>query len=109
MCLLPFPSLFPSQSIRSRVMREIELTLRRGANLPHTEYGKDKVEEYKLEIQEILSVLNAPSSPLDENLSVGKRARLAPVDPQLFTVKGSGSKSGTSSALAQLRSSPTEC
>jgi len=78
-------------------MCEIELTLRRGANLPRIEFGKDKVEEYKLEIQEMLSVLNVPSS-LDENLGVGERPpRLAPVSLQL-TNKPSGSKSGTPSA-----------
>jgi len=76
-------------------MCEIELTLRRGANLPRIEYGRNKVEEYKLEIQEILNVLNAPSSSLDENLD--KRIpRLAPVSPQL-TNEPSGSKSGTPS------------
>ena len=83
-------------------MSEIELTLRRGANLPRIEYGKDKAEEYKLEIQEILNVLNALSPPLDESLRVSKHIlHLAPVGPQ-FTGKASGSKSGTSSALVQL-------
>ena len=84
-------------------MREIELTLRRGANLPQIEYGKDKVGEHKLEIQEILSVLGAPSLPLDENFGVGKRpSHLAPFGPQ-FATKASGSKSGTHLALVQLR------
>jgi len=84
-------------------MCEIELTLRRGANLPRIEYGKDKVEEHKLEIQEIFNVLNPSSPPLDENFGMGKRAsRLAPSGPQ-FTTKASGSKSGTPSALVQLR------
>jgi len=83
-------------------MCEIELTLRRGANLPRIEYGKDKLEEHKLEIQEILNVLNASSSPHDENFGVGERAsRSAPFHPQ-FTTKASGSKSGTPSALVQL-------
>jgi len=83
-------------------MREIGLTLRKGASLPHIEYGKDKVEEHKLEIREILDVLNVSSSPLDEIFGAGKRAhRLAPFGPQ-FTTKTSGSKSGTPSALAQL-------
>jgi len=79
-------------------MCKIELTLRRGAYLPCIEYRKDKVEEYKLEIQEMLNVLNAPSSPLDENLGVGERApRSASVSLQLAN-KPSGSKSGTPSA-----------
>ena len=89
-------------------MCEIELTLRRGANLPRIEFGKNKVEEHKLEIREVLSVLNAPSSSLDENLGVGKHApRLAPLGPQ-FTSNASGSKSGTSSALVRLRRPCTE-
>ena len=76
-------------------MCKIELTLRRGANLPHLEYGKDKVEEYKLEIQEILGVLTAMNSPL--NLGVGERyPRFAPADTQ--DAEASGSKSGTPSA-----------
>ena len=85
----PLPHLPPSQQIRSRVMCKIELTLRRGTNLPHVEYGK--VDEHKREIQQILSVLNAQSSPFDENPAVGKPA--PPVWPQL-TRRTSGSKGG---------------
>jgi hypothetical protein len=80
-------------------MCEIERTLRRGANMPHIKYNKDKVEGYKLEIQVILGTLNAPSSPLDENLNVGERAaaRLASVNPH-DTVTASVFESGTSLA-----------
>lgn len=71
--------------------------------MPHVEYGKDRVEEYKMEIQEILSVLGAPSSPLDEDFGVGKHTpRLVAVGLQ-STSRTSGSKSGTPSALAKLR------
>ena len=52
----------------SRVTCEIERTLRRGANTPHAKYYKGKVEEHKLEIQELLTTLNlnAPSSNVDK-------------------------------------------
>jgi len=44
----------------SRVVCEIEGTLRRGVDGPHVEYNQGKVEDHKLEIQEILGNLNAP-------------------------------------------------
>jgi len=57
--------------------------------MPRVEYDKGKIEGHKLEIQEILSALNAPSSSLDENFSAGDRA---PHD----TTTSSISESGTS-------------
>ena len=38
-----------------------------GTNSPHTNYDKEKVEGYKLEIQQILGTLNAPGTPPDES------------------------------------------
>ena len=40
-------------------------------NIPHVKYDKGKVEGYKRRIQEILGTLDAPNSPLGENLRVG--------------------------------------
>jgi hypothetical protein len=66
----------------SRVIGEIERTLRRGTSTPHIKYNKGKVEEHKPKIQEILGTLNALGSPLDENLHAGEQApHLAPIDP----------------------------
>jgi len=48
----------------SRVTREIERTVRRGANTPRTKRKKAKVEGHKLKIQEIFDTLNAPGAPL---------------------------------------------
>jgi len=54
----------------SRVTREIERTLRRGANIPRAKHNKGKVEEQKLRIQGIFDTLNAPSASLDETIPV---------------------------------------
>ena len=65
--------------------------------MSHVEYNKDKVEGHKLEIQQIFRTLNAPSSPLDKNLSEGECApRLAPIDSH-YTAGTSASESGTHS------------
>jgi len=48
----------------------MEQTLRRRADIPHVEYDKKTVEEHKLEIQEMLSVINPQSLPSCGNLSV---------------------------------------
>jgi len=72
--------------------------------LPYIEYGKDKAEEHKLEIQKILNVLNVSSSPHNDNFGVdGPTPRLAPFFGPQFIAKASGCKSGTPSAFAQLR------
>ena len=80
----------------SRLMCEIERTLRRGANTPHTGYNKERVEEHKREIQEVLGVLSSQRSPLDENLSVVESAT-AVVSAASGTATTSVAKSGTSS------------
>lgn len=50
--------------------------------MQNIEYNNAKVEGHKLEIQEILSTLNAPSPPPDGTLDVGERVTdLAPADP----------------------------
>jgi len=49
-----------TKSSNFRLTRELERTLRRGANSPQTKYNKEKVEGYKLEIQQILQALHAP-------------------------------------------------
>jgi len=38
-------------------------------NLPYTNYNKEKVEGYKLEIQQILGALDVPRAPPDENIT----------------------------------------
>ena len=58
----------------SRVICEIERTLRRGASTPRMEYGKSKIERHKLEIQETLNVLNMQNSSLGGDDRVGERA-----------------------------------
>ena len=75
----------------SRIICEIERTLRRGASTPHTGYNKDKVEGHRLEIQEILGTLNAPNSPSDGTPSVGEQVtNLAPVDLHTASLCESG-------------------
>ena len=78
-------------------MYKIESTLRRGVNLPRNEYDKEKIEEHKREIQEVLAVLNAPSLPLDQNFGAGKRTTML-VDLQ-DTAKAPGSDTGAPLAL----------
>ena len=53
-------------------MREIERVLRRGASTPHTKHHKGELRDHVLEIERILSTLTPPSSPLNEDLSVGE-------------------------------------
>ena len=91
------PGCPPTMSSNFRLICEIERTLSRGANTPHTKYNKELVEGYKLEIQEILSVLDSQSSPLDENL--GETRSTAPVAPVTSgsTTAASTAESGTSS------------
>ena len=67
-------------------MCEIERILRRGASTPHTGYDKGKVEGHRLEIQEILSTINAPSLSLSETPDVdGRATSLAPIDTRPTT------------------------
>ena len=86
----------PAASLQSdsRITSEIERTLRGGADMPHIEYNKSKLEGYGLEIQKILATLNAPTSPLDENPDASEHvSHLAPVSPHSNTtalVLGSG-------------------
>ena len=82
----------------SRLMCEIERTLRRGANTPHTGYNKERVEEHKREIQEVLGVLNSQRSPLHENLSAVE-GTTAVVSVVSGTATPSVAKSGASSTL----------
>lgn len=79
-------------------MCEIERTLRRGINAPHTEYNKKKVEKYKLEIQKLLGVLDLQNSPLDENLSMVESAIIVGPVTSGDTTTMSVAKNGTSSA-----------
>jgi len=53
----------------SRLLCEMEQTLRRRVDAPHAEYDETTVEEHKLEIQEILGVINPQSLPSGGNLS----------------------------------------
>lgn len=87
----------PTKLSNFRLIREIERTLGRGANTPHTKYNKEMVEGYKLEIQEILGVLDSQSSPLDESL--GETRSTAPVAPVTSgsTAAASRAESGASS------------
>jgi hypothetical protein len=80
---------FPTNN--SSVICGIERTLRRGANIPHMEYDEGKVVEHKLEIQRLLSVLNAPNLPLDETLGAGERASRH--DPATTSASESGTPS----------------
>lgn len=73
-----------------RLTREIERTLMRGADAPNT---KEKVERHRLEIQQVLSSLTIPRSPL-ESLSVDGRASnpvsIDPHDTSITSVSDSG-------------------
>lgn len=69
MCpLAPTPSVDHFED--SRLLSEMEQTLRRGMDSPRAEYNKKTIEEHKLEIQEILGVINPQSLPSCGNLSV---------------------------------------
>jgi hypothetical protein len=83
----------------ARVTCEIERTLREGGNAPHIEYNKDKIEGYKLEVQEILAALNAPGSPLDENLSVGECALRLVHGTAATSASGSGTSLAPPSSI----------
>ena len=62
-------------------MREIERVLRRGASTPHTKHHKGELRDHVLEIERILSTLTPPSSPLNEDLSVGEHSpHIAPCE-----------------------------
>ena len=94
-------ALFTSIPSNSRIIYEIERTIRQRANMSHIEYNNSEVEWYKLEIQEILSTLNTSSSSLSETLSVGEHATdSASIDPHR-PATAPVSESGT--PLAHLR------
>ena len=78
-----------------RLICEIERTLRRGANTSHVGYDKERVEEHKREVQEVLGVLNSQRSPLNENLSMVESAT-AVVSVASGTATTSVAKSGMS-------------
>ena len=67
--------------------------------MPHAKYNEGKVEEHKLEFQEILATLKAPSSNVDEH-----DPHFATAYPHTTTT--SVPESGSS--LTCLRRSPTE-
>jgi len=62
-----YASLVPNNS---RVMCDIEQTLRRGASVPHMKYNEDQVEIHKLEVEGILATLNTPSSPVPHGTAI---------------------------------------
>lgn len=96
MSILTFAPSTPLPS-NSRIIYKVERTLRRGANVPRMEYDKSKIEKYKLEIQQILNTLDTPSSLLDGNSGIDKRApRSLSVDPYNSTAMISASKCGKS-------------
>ena len=64
----------PCLNCNSRIMREIERTVRTGASMPGISYDKDKIEGKKLEIQRIIDVLNRQSSTADGNGGGDERA-----------------------------------
>ena len=70
---VPLPS-------KPRAIHEIEQSLR---SAPHVGYNQTKVEECKLEIQEILGTLNAQGSSLDGDLE--HAPHLAPDGPHGIT------------------------
>lgn len=65
-------------------------------NTLQTKHSREKVEEYKLEIQEILGVLDPQNSPLDEDLGEIGGAFSAASDPSVDTASISVAQSGTS-------------
>ena len=60
----------------SRIMWKVEQVLagRAEASMPHAEYDKDEIEGYKMEIQQILHTLDAPSPSLSKEDSVDEPA-----------------------------------
>ena len=83
-----------------RAVSGIELTLRKGTDIPNIKYNKEKVEGHKLKIQEILGTLDAQSSPFDKNPRVGERVpHIASINPH-GTVKTSVSEIGATLALS---------
>jgi len=66
----PQPCSTLTVSNNSRFLWETERTLRGGVNTSHTIYDKEKVEEHKLAIQEILGVLSLRNSSFGEHPSV---------------------------------------
>jgi hypothetical protein len=84
-------------SNKFRLVCEIERTLRAGGNASQKKHSKEKVEEYKLGIQEILDVLNPQSSPPDENLNMIESANSRALVTSGSTGNGSTSPAPPSS------------
>lgn len=92
MCRLAF-TLSGSVPRNFRILCEIERVLR---SMQRTGYNSYRVERHKLEIQEILDTLNAPTPPVDETPSVDERGvKLAPTD-RCDAATTSAPESGTS-------------
>jgi len=81
--------------IKSRLLCEIEQTLKKGIDIPSTEYDKKAVEEHKLEIQEILGIINLQSLPPVGNLSVVVNPTLVAHAVSGATISSSVVESGT--------------
>ena len=82
-----------------RFTSEIERTLRRWADAPHTEYNDKEVRSHKLEIQRILGVLTAPEFPPGGGPGVGEHPpNSAPVDPHKTASPPTPSEDGMSLA-----------
>ena len=85
-------------SSNSRLLCEIEQTLRRGTDTPHAKYDKEIVEGHKLEIQEILGVLNPQSLPFGGGSSVIESSALAAPAVSTGTATTSLAENGTPQA-----------
>ena len=90
---LPQPHHPTISNIDFRLTSEIERTLKRWANAPHTEYDKEEVDGHKLEIQQILGTLTVL---LNGNVNVGERGpNLAPANPHGIATTSVSGESGT--------------
>lgn len=78
-------------------MNEIERTLRRTASTPHTKFNREQVEGLKLEIQQILGVLNAAATLPDDNIVVESATKVAEDGSCCGTPATTAAKSGASS------------
>ena len=91
-----FACLPPWLNNDSRVICEIEETLRMSASAPHVEYDKGEIEGKKLKIRQILDALNTQSSSLNGNEDTVRRTlQPLPLD-SLNTSKTSASENGES-------------
>ena len=59
--------------------------------MPHTKYHKEKIEDYVLEIKQILGTLTSMSSSLNGNIGVGKyTTHVAPCETTMTSVSMNG-------------------